>query len=185
MHVDQEPVGARNTCWLVSCGMTMRYDEGWAVNRIARAAPGAWPGVAGGCLRRRRAQTRSWSPRKARELRGRNGSTCPAPMVEWVRGCRVEPPSCAYHRARLRLAPADAMTPLPATVASGGPFMARSAPRSRACQAAACTGSCVRCLAIGRPKTRRAHRQPGPSGDCAAYLRTCRSAPIPRGRADA
>src|SRR5712691_11111132 len=90
MHVDQEPVGARNTCWLVSCGMAMRYDEGWGVHRIARAAPGAWPGVAGGC-HAAGAQTRSWSPPEARELGGGSWSTCPAPIFC---GWRVAPPGC-------------------------------------------------------------------------------------------
>src|SRR6266849_6513855 len=185
MHVDQEPVGARNTCWLVSCGMAMRYDEGWGVHRIARAAPGAWPGIAGGC-HAAGAQTRSWSPPEARELGGGSWSTCPAPIFYGLRGWRVEPPGCARDRATLHLAPEDAVTPPPATGAPAGPFMPpHTAPPPPVCPAAPCTGSCARCLAIGRPSTRRGRLQPGPSGDCAAYLRTSRSAPIPHGRADA
>src|SRR5439155_8567040 len=55
MHDDRASMGARNTHWLAVCVMSMRYDAGLAVNRPARAAPGAWPGVARVCLRRRRA----------------------------------------------------------------------------------------------------------------------------------
>src|SRR2546428_11006197 len=97
--------------------------QGWPsiAQRVQHLAPGlAWH--ASVCAAG--AQTHAWSPREAREGGERSWSTCPAPTVEWMRGCRVEPPGCARDRATRHLAPEDAVTPQPATVVPGGPFMA-------------------------------------------------------------
>src|SRR5439155_16456475 len=113
------------------------------------------------------------------ELEHVPGSHCL--LDEWVKGGAI---GLRHDRATQRLAPEDAVTPPPATVAPAGPFMARSVPPPPVCPAAPCAGSCARCLAIGRPSTRRGRLQPGPSGSSGACRRTSRSAPTPRGRAD-
>src|SRR5947209_20234063 len=113
MHGGQEPVGARNTCWLVSCGMAMRDDEGWGVHRRARAAPGAWPGVAGGC-HAAGAQTRPWSLLVTLANSGVGaGARAQFPFFYGLRECRVASPGCPRDRATLPLAPEDAGMPLP------------------------------------------------------------------------
>src|SRR5207247_2317688 len=78
MHGDQEPVGARNTRWLTLGGMVMGKDEGWTVNRTARAAPGVWPGVAGRC---HATGVRRGARRDACWLGVEAGRLCPAPLL--------------------------------------------------------------------------------------------------------
>src|SRR5439155_11852976 len=152
MHVDQEPVGVRCTHWLALCVVGIRYAEGWVAMRTARVAPGAWPGVAGGCCvagarrRARGALARLVSWGAGAGARARLPWCIGGVGAGWRhRTALVTEQRCAWHQRM-------PSTPQPAMVAPAGPFMPpQTAPRSPACLVRACTESCARCQAIGHP----------------------------------
>ena len=178
MHGGQEPVGGCNTCWLALVIWPCDMPKGWPsrAQRLQHLAPDMELQAR---RRARGALARLMSGGRELEHVPKSHGVWNA----WVKGGAT---GLCRDRATRRLAPEDAVTPPPATGAPAGPFMPpQTAPRSPVCPAAPCTGSCARCLAIGRPSTRRGRLQPRPSGGYDACLRTSRSAPIPRGRADA